>query len=210
MKTVYLVRHGQVATNVDRLFQGPDGGLTELGIQQTKFIAERAAALPLEALIASPYERTRQSAEYIAKATGLTPEFNELFVECRVPSALWGKPEQSPEGEAYFAAQDTRYGPGFKYADEETFEEHTARARAALDMLAARPEQHIAVVTHGAFLKVLLAHVVFDGAPAPAEIRRFITHLDTQNTGITLVTHDPARRIPWKLFVYNDHAHLAE
>ena len=208
MKTVYFVRHGQVESNVKKLHQGPDDPLTELGRKQSEFIARRVANLPVDALIASPYVRTKETAKIIAQTIGVEPEYSELFVENRVPSRFVGVPEDSPEAQEAFAIIRSNYGPGFRFEDEESYDEHALRATAALSLLSERPEEHILVVTHGTFLKTLLAHVVFDMSPSPKEIRRVITHLQTTNTGITICTHGADRMVPWMLEVFNDHAHL--
>lgn len=208
MKRVYFVRHGQTQTNVERLHGDPSDPLTEEGLKQAAFIAERVAKLPVEAFIASPYVRTRQTAEFIAKKLGKEPEYSDLFVESWFVSGFAGIPESDPETEQIFATIREGYGPGFKFRDEETYDDHTTRARAALDLLANRPEDQILVVTHGLFLKILIAHIIFDLKPTAQEIQKITWHLDTENTGITVFTYDPGRRTPWRLWIYNDHAHL--
>src|SRR3989338_8930696 len=69
-KIVYFVRHGQSADNVAPVFQSPDSPLNEKGQQQAESIAQRVSKLSFDALIASPFERAKQTAEAIAKATG--------------------------------------------------------------------------------------------------------------------------------------------
>lgn len=91
-KFVYFVRHGQSADNVAPVFQSPDSPLNEKGRKQAESIADRVSKLSFDALIASPFERAKQTAEAIVKATGKKAEYSDLFVERVKPSYINGKP----------------------------------------------------------------------------------------------------------------------
>lgn len=64
-----LVRHGRTKANVDGYLAGRSKGvhLDETGDQQAKEVATRLAPLPLAALVASPLERTVETARSIAR-----------------------------------------------------------------------------------------------------------------------------------------------
>jgi broad specificity phosphatase PhoE len=81
MKKIYLIRHGQSEDNTAARYQAPDSPLTEKGRDQARFAAERVSRLPIEAVVASPLPRARETAEIIAAKTGKAVEFSELFVE---------------------------------------------------------------------------------------------------------------------------------
>jgi broad specificity phosphatase PhoE len=85
-KTVYFVRHGLSVDNEAPVFQAPDSPLSEKGEIQADGIAARLSHLTVEALIVSPYARTKQTAETITKVTGMEAEYSELFVECIKPT----------------------------------------------------------------------------------------------------------------------------
>ncbi|MES2202851.1 MAG: histidine phosphatase family protein [Patescibacteria group bacterium] len=211
MKTVYFVRHGQSEDNVKKVHQAPDSPLTELGFKEAAIIADRVSKLPVEAFIASPFLRTKQTAECITQKIGIQPEYNALFAEGRGMTQFIGMSETSPEAVAAYKTLRSNYGPGYHFGDEEGYDEHTARANAALDFLAKRQEEHIVVVTHGFFVRILLAHVIFNLKPTAQEIQSITWNIDTPlNTSVSLFTHDEQRAQSWRLWVWNDHAHLAE
>jgi probable phosphomutase (TIGR03848 family) len=67
---VFLVRHGLTATTGNVLTGWTPGiGLDDRGRQQAEALAARLAPVPLDAIISSPLERCRQTADAIA-ATG--------------------------------------------------------------------------------------------------------------------------------------------
>jgi probable phosphoglycerate mutase len=68
---LFLVRHGQVASNRDLRYVGSrDEALTDLGRRQAGALAELLAALPLDAVVSSPLRRALDTAEAIAAASG--------------------------------------------------------------------------------------------------------------------------------------------
>ncbi len=68
--TVILVRHGRTSANVSGVLAGRTAGvrLDETGVTQAAKTAARLAAVPLAAVVSSPLERCRQTAQAIAKA----------------------------------------------------------------------------------------------------------------------------------------------
>ncbi len=211
MKTVYLVRHGESEINVSKTFvdyvMSP---LTELGREQARLLAARAAKLDFERLIASPIERTRETAEYISKSTGHSIEFAEVFRERNLPASLIGKSKDDPEARLVADAailsseEDTA-----KVEETETFSELKVRAGEALTYLEQRPESSIMVVGHGYFTRMLIARMWFGASMTPAEFKPFIWGMRTKNTGISVLRFDPTdTHRPWWMLVWNDHAHL--
>lgn len=81
-----MVRHGATELTVGKKFSGNggfDAPLSELGLAQAAAIAtELRQREELDVIIASPLQRTRQTAGAIAEALGLEVEIDEGFVEC--------------------------------------------------------------------------------------------------------------------------------
>lgn len=75
MATVLLVRHGRTTANAAGLLAGRAAGvgLDQIGREQAALTAERLAAIPLAAVVASPLERCQQTAEYIIERQTGTP-----------------------------------------------------------------------------------------------------------------------------------------
>lgn len=107
MTTVLLVRHGLTATT-GQLLTGwtPGIGLDERGRAQAKALGVRLAAVPLDAVITSPLERCRQTAEEIIAAragTPAAPVVEERVGECKYGD--WtGKPLKELQGEPLWPA----------------------------------------------------------------------------------------------------------
>ncbi|MFM8896298.1 MAG: MSMEG_4193 family putative phosphomutase [Actinomycetales bacterium] len=87
MPTALLVRHGRTKANADGVLAGwtPGVVLDERGVVQAEQVAQRLATVPLAALIASPLERTQQTADAIAagQAAAVVRHVDERFAECR-------------------------------------------------------------------------------------------------------------------------------
>lgn len=81
---VLLVRHGQTPTTGKVLpGRAPGLHLADRGREQADAVAARIAALPrVDAIYASPLERTRETAAPIARARGLRVQIDRGLLEC--------------------------------------------------------------------------------------------------------------------------------
>ncbi len=209
MKTIYLVRHGESEGNVGARYQGDTAPLTERGLQQAKFIAERAQKLDVSALVASPLLRAQQTASCIADATGLSIETSALFVERKRPSIQVDNLKDSPEVIA--AEQEIMKSSGisgYRHSDEENFDDLKARTNEALLFLEGHSADSLIVVSHGVFLRNLLARVIFGRNLTGPECTAILEVFVASNTGVTVLTYDRERSAPWQVISWNDHAHL--
>src|SRR5437870_6613326 len=68
---LYLVRHAQSQGNTGEDLTTGDPELTEVGWEQARRLAERLARQRIDAIYASPFRRTQQTAHAIAEASGL-------------------------------------------------------------------------------------------------------------------------------------------
>jgi broad specificity phosphatase PhoE len=210
-KVVYFVRHGESIANISPVFQSPDSPLSERGCEQAKAIAERASKISFEAFIASPLERTRETADYIAKVVNKEPEYSELFVERAKPKSLNGKPHSDKEAHMLWKEwTESLYVSGVRVADGENFDDLVLRADRALAFLKATPERSILVVTHGYFLRTIMARVLLGDFLTGEAHRRFQRGASMENTGLSVLRYEGTseENMRWRLWVYNDHAHL--
>ena len=209
--TVYFVRHGQSHANVAPVFQAPDSPLSEIGLMQAQRIAERVSKLSAEALIASPFRRSSETAEAIAKMTGMEVEYSELFVERIKPTCINGKPYDDEAANAIWRDWDkSLYTPGKRVLDGENFDDLVERADDALAFLRKRPERSLVVVTHGYFLRTILARVLLGEMISGDAFKRFQRTASMENTGVTVLRYQGGfeEEPSWRLWTYNDHAHL--
>ncbi|TFV51914.1 bifunctional RNase H/acid phosphatase [Blastococcus sp. TF02A-35] len=78
----HLLRHGQTEHTPERRFSGRnDLPLSRTGRAEAEAAAHRLAGLGIEAVIASPLRRTRETAEAVAAVLGLPVELDEDLVE---------------------------------------------------------------------------------------------------------------------------------
>lgn len=85
MTTVLLIRHGRTTANASGVLAGRTPGveLDERGQAQAAALAERLAAVPLAAIVSSPLERTRQTAEALLAGRRKTPlHLDDALSEC--------------------------------------------------------------------------------------------------------------------------------
>lgn len=209
MKSIYLVRHGESEGNVGPRYQGDTAPLTENGEKQAQFIAKRAKKLSIDTLIASPILRAQQTATYISNETGLPIETSDLFVERRRPSVQVDNLKTSPEViEAEAEIIKSSGISGYRYSDEENFDDLKLRTGEALAYLAHHPASSLLVVSHGVFLRNIIARVIFGENLSGPECTAVLETFVASNTGITVLTHDATRKNQWNIVSWNDHAHL--
>ncbi len=205
-KTIYFVRHGQSEANTLPIYHPLDTPLTEKGIDQAQKTAERVSHLEFETLIVSPLTRTQQTAHYITKATGKIPELSELFVERKKPRVLEGREHADLEAKALWDEwHETLFLKNVRVKDGENFDDVMVRIDAALELLQNHPSQNIVVVTHGWFVRALMAKILLDELLTGPLLKKSVSTTETENTGITVIQLINSK---WRLWIYNDHAHL--
>ena len=155
---LFLIRHGLTAHTNERLSGWLPGiSLTEEGRRQAAGVAERMRPVSLDAIYASPLERTIETAQPLAKAKKLRVRVRDGIGEVRygdwegkrlrtlAKTKLWRQVMASPSRARF---------PG-----GETIAETQARAVAAVEVMReAHPRGAVAVVTHADVIRVLVAY----------------------------------------------------
>ncbi len=209
MKKIYFVRHGESEGNAGLIQQDRSSPLTKKGKEQVTSVAQRFIKLPIEIVLSSSMIRAKETAEIISGTTNVSIEFSDLFAERRKPSIMYGKRKDNPASvEAYKDVVINFHLPGFRHSDEENFDDLKKRALSALAYLSNRPEEHIVVVTHAYFLRILIACVLFGDTLTGEECSRCTQIFYAENTGVTIISYDAEKENPWRIWVWNDHAHL--
>jgi probable phosphomutase (TIGR03848 family) len=158
---VLLVRHGQTPTT-GKLLPGRAPGLhlSEVGQAQAAAVGERLAKLKkIDAIYASPLERTRETAGFIAKAVGMKVKLDKGLLEADIGD--WTGQElkvvsKLPEWKAVHS-----YPSGFRFPGGESFVEMQTRTVSALDRLRrAHPGETIVAVSHADTIKAAVAHAL--------------------------------------------------
>lgn len=210
-KIIYLVRHGQSMDNISPVFQGIETKLSDKGREQAKKISKRLADYKFDAFISSSYPRAIETAEIIAQDLGLEFETNDLFVERVKPNSLNGKPHSDLEADKKWRRwEEGFYNTDIKIEEGENYIEIVKRADEALEYLKNREEEKILIVTHGFFLRTLVARVVLGDMLNPSSFKRMQKMMGNENASLTILKYKDAfeEDHAWRLWVHNDHSHL--
>lgn len=212
-KTVYFVRHGQSVDNASPVFQSVNSPLSEKGISQAKNIAERLSSVQFEKLIASPVQRAKETAKHIVDKTGKDITFSDLFVERIKPSEIDGKSwTDTSANQIWREWEESLYTQGLRISDGENYDDTIVRVDKALAFLEACPESTLAVVTHGYFLRAMVARILLGENLTGPIMKRFQERASIENTAITVLNYRDAfeEDFAWRLWTLNDHSHFAE
>lgn len=158
---LYLIRHGQTDWNKERRAQGQsESKLTELGEQQARELGERLAPVEFDHIYCSSSQRTRQTADLAFGHRNTEIEYRDSLREIFL--GPW-------EGHLYDDIE-VEYGDSFhhfwnephKFSVDgaESFYELQTRAMDTINDIAAHnSHQRVAIVSHGALIKAVLAHI---------------------------------------------------
>ncbi|MDH3643940.1 MAG: histidine phosphatase family protein [Gammaproteobacteria bacterium] len=173
MKTLYLIRHGQTEWNVQKRMQGRlDSPLTEVGKSQANANgAGLKVFAQVDELVVSPSGRTRETAYILNSHLRAPVSYDDVLMErdCGDWSGLTMDEIAERFPEAWQARGDDPYShrpPG-----GENFEDMIARVREFLDALFEKRDSEIALVTHGALSRAILAHFLELGPVELARVR---------------------------------------
>jgi ribonuclease H / adenosylcobalamin/alpha-ribazole phosphatase len=195
-----LLRHGQTPMSVQKRYAGrTDAPLTDTGVQQAAAAAKRLAPVGIDAIVASPLQRTVRTAEEVAAVTGVPVLTDEGFRE--TDFGAWEGltfaevRKRWPSEVTTWLADPSVAPPG-----GESFAQVSERVTAALHrVLAERGGQTVLIVSHVTPIKTLVAAALL--AP-PAALYRM--HLDVA----ALCEIDWYADGPAVLRSFNDTAHL--
>jgi probable phosphomutase (TIGR03848 family) len=161
VSTVILLRHGRTTANTGGVLAGwtPGVQLDETGAAQVRAVGERLAKVPLAAVVSSPLERCRQTADSIAVGRELEVQSDDRLGEARygdwtgraikdlVKDPLWKVVQQHPSAAVF---------PG---PEGEGLAQTQARAVAAVREWNAKlgPDAVWLACSHGDVIKAILA-----------------------------------------------------
>ncbi len=208
-KLIYFVRHGETESNAQGIRQGPSGHLTDKGRAQA---LEAAKKFPKhkgrpQVLIASPYERTRETAEIIAQELNMNIEYSDLLVERKNPSEIVGHYKNDRDVVAIVDRIDKSFhDDNLRYSDEENFVDLKKRARDLLSYIRSRPEERMIMVTHSIFLKMVVSYMLYGEKLNASEYNKLSFFNPVDNASMTICKYIPHwfKKDEWKLITWND------
>lgn len=157
-----LVRHGRTPTTGTTLpGRAPGLHLAPEGIAQAEAVAARIAPLGrrVSAVVASPLERTRETAKPIAAALGTKVRIDRGLLECDFGEWTGRKLADLAKKPEWTTVQ--RWPSGFRFPGGESFTEMQSRMVDAADRLVAEHRgSTVVAVSHADPIKALVAHAL--------------------------------------------------
>lgn len=188
---VYLIRHGQSENNLldmsSRLSVGefnhilrhdPASPLSKAGEQQVCAVGEKLRHARIERFYSSPYPRALATAQAIAQHLELAVQIHHEIHEIR-PSLL-AESQRTAALSQHFLRSYTRML--WPWGGEETWLKEYRRAQRIWTWIESGPNQNMALVSHGGFIRLLLLIT-------PRHHRWRILQRDFSNCGISLLTN---------------------
>ena len=199
MPRFHFVRHGRTTWNVEGRVQG-GGNLDRLGVAQACALAARLAGGSFDAVYASPYPRTRQTACIVAGALGLPVSLRFLLRDLDYGHLAGARLEEFKAAyplvwERWRSAPDRTVFPG-----GESLGNLRARVVRFVEDASVNGAGDVLVVTHDS--PVRTAASIALGLP---DARHNDPGLDTLYAALTVISVEDGR---WTLESHNDAAHL--
>ena len=208
-KLIYFVRHGETKGNVLHVTQGEKGGLTERGREQA---LETARRFPKDkgrpqVIIASPYERTRETAEIIGRELRVKVKYSDLLKERRNPTEFIGVSKSDPKLRHVMDRIDNSFrDDNYRYSDEENFMDLKTRAKKLLNFIKWRPHKRIMLVSHGFFLKMIAAYMTYGDGLTASQYNTLSYFNPVNNAGMAIASYTRhwLKKDEWKILIWND------
>ncbi len=191
---IYLVRHGETASNAARVVQTPDTPLSERGVEQAALLAERLAGDGVGTIICSTLLRTTMTAERVSADSGVP-----VTLRADLQERNYGDIRGMPYAELGVSILD----PDFEPPGGETWREFHQRVDGVWRYLAKVAGElpadagNLVVVTHGLVLHSLMSRRLDTSSFAAVPV-------GFANTSVTIV--EPCQ--PWLVTTVNCVRHL--
>ncbi len=189
--TIFLVRHGETVDNASRTFQTPESPLSDNGNTQAEQLSLRLTQADLSDIVCSDYLRTKETARYVVRNTGITPIYSELLRERN-----FGDLRGHPYADLSFDPFALDYQP-INGESWNVFNQRVARAWECITEVAKNADGNVLVITHGFVCRSIVAN----HADLPRDTK-LPTHWG--NTSLTEIESDS----PWQVTRINCVEHL--
>ena len=201
--TLYLVRHGETEYNRQHMVQGRgvDAPLNEKGILQAKALAKNLQGKSIDVTYSSTLLRAKQTSEILIQEL----PHKTLICLRDLEEMSWGIYEgraRSTELDKAFGEMKAEWAKGnyaFKLKEGESLMEVQERGVRALNYIVSKHQgQHILIVSHGRFIRILLSAILDDynleGAKDVQQHNTALNHLiynndDYQSKTLNCIDH---------------------
>ena len=200
---LYLVRHGATPLSAEDRFSGAANVfLSDEGRSQAEHLASRLANDSIDAIYASPLDRTIETASILGKPHGIEPVAKEGLRE--ISHGHWEGLSRNEVKEKFPEEYEDWESDPFTFApkDGESGISVLARALPVIrEVVVNHKDGNVLVVSHKATLRLILSSLLgFD-------VRGFRDRLDQAPAGLNILDFkDPVRA---RLMLFNDTSHYA-
>jgi len=201
---LYLIRHGATQLTAEDRFSGAVGvDLSDEGRAQVERLATRLRYDKLTALYCSPLSRTRDTAEILGRAHGLTPNLRDGLRE--ISHGAWEGLTRREVEERFPGEYEAWEADPFTYAPQDGESGVSVLARAlpvVREIVSRHPGENVLVVSHKATLRLVISSFLgFDA-------RGYRDRLDQAPACLNILDFkDPVRA---RLMLFNDVSHYAD
>ncbi|MEO8602213.1 MAG: histidine phosphatase family protein [bacterium] len=188
---IFLIRHGETASNAARIVQTPETPLSEHGLAQAARLAQRLAEAGITAILSSDLPRARMTADRLAAATAAP-----LALDAGLQERNFG----DVRGQPYATLSVDLFAADYAPPNGETWDAFHARVDDVWTRVVGAAHAtggHLAVVTHGLVCRAVAERQLgISVEPGRAPWR---------NTSVTIIDGPP-----WQAQLLNCTAHLDE
>jgi probable phosphoglycerate mutase len=161
LKTIYLIRHGEIAATSPRRFIGrTDLPLTEKGREQIAVLGQYLSTCRIEKIVCSPLSRCQESGQILSRYLGLSIETQHNLSEINLGD--WEGLTVDEIKAKYPGAYEERGKdlPGYRPLGGESFHDLLDRVWPAFMQIVEASPSQTAVVAHAGVNRVLLCHIL--------------------------------------------------
>lgn len=195
---IYIARHAESFGNLEKSYF-PDSGLTDTGVLQAKTLAENLSGSGIKTIFSSDARRAIETSNIVAAKLGLKTSILPGIHEYERPTGLMGKTISDETSQTFEKERTLNYlNPEWKFSDDESFNELKERGLLAIEKLKLTPEnEKILMVSHGTFIKLLLALMIFGQDLDVKTFWEFRHRVTIKNTGVSVCSY--GKDSGWKI-----------
>jgi len=195
MINILIARHAETTNNKDRIAQGDSQGtITPEGHAMLAKLAERLSDEPIDLVLSSTMHRCRESTQAILGTRNIPLEHLDTLRE--KSNGDWaGKHRDKLNWTSLEGDFENRKPP-----NGESLADVKARAQQALKQIKKHEGKTLLVVTHGAFIKILIGHLL------GMALTDSILKLQIDNCSLSRITFEAEA---CKIITLNDTNHLS-
>jgi len=201
---LYLVRHGATPLTTEDKFSGAENVfLSDEGREQAEHLSQRLADDDIHAIYTSPLDRTKETAEIIARPHNLTPILKDGLRE--ISHGHWEGLTRKEVEERHADEYTAWESDPFTFAPEEGESGISVLARALpviREVVVKHKDGNILVVSHKATLRLIISSLLgFD-------VRGYRDRLDQAPASLNILDFKDTVRA--RLMLFNDISHYAD